>query len=117
MAPTIPWLNEALIIEPLNVPMRINDAEYRRIFDTIDQLTAIDELAVYRAELRLRFAEDPKLERLEKVSICARTISHRSSVTSDRRRPCRGLGIVRPSQMGHVGVSPDTEMVRHPPVT
>jgi len=47
--------------------MRINDAEYRRILDTIDRLTAIDELAAYRAELRLRFAEDPKLDRIERV--------------------------------------------------
>jgi hypothetical protein len=47
--------------------MPIGEQEYRRILDTIDKLTAIDELAAYRSYLRTRYPGDAHLERLEKV--------------------------------------------------
>jgi hypothetical protein len=47
--------------------MLITEQEYRRILDTIDRLTAIDELAAYRAELRQRHAGDARLGRITQV--------------------------------------------------
>ena len=47
--------------------MAIDDVEYRRILMTLDRITAIDELAAYRGELRVRHRGDPRLTRVEKV--------------------------------------------------
>lgn len=44
----------------------ITEMEYRRIRQTIRRLTAIDELAAFRAEIRVRYHDDPKLARVER---------------------------------------------------
>ena len=51
----------------LRGPMPIDDREYKRILETLDRITAIDELAAYRGELRIRHRGDPRLSRIEQV--------------------------------------------------
>lgn len=45
----------------------MTDQQFRSISHVIHGLTAIDELAAYRAWLRANFYDDPKLPRLEKL--------------------------------------------------
>jgi hypothetical protein len=47
--------------------MRIDEQEYQRILETIDRMTAIDELAAYRRWLRTQYRGEAKLERIERL--------------------------------------------------